>query len=125
MIFVFKIQAAIDFTQTEALRLMKCRDPLGNALQLAVGLRPRKIALIFKAFSDFKRKLRWLGLCRWRSRREVGSSFRQQPRQGKTLPKRSCASLCVGGMSNDVELKLAGKMSYRCLALDVSLPSQG
>lgn len=50
---------------------------------------------------------------------------RRQPRQGKTLPKRSCASLCVGGMSNDVELKLAGKMSYRCLALDVSLPSQG
>jgi len=48
---------------------------------------------------------------------------RRQPRQGKTLPNCFPASVCVGGMSNDVELKLAGKMSYCCLALDESFPS--
>lgn len=48
---------------------------------------------------------------------------RRQPQQGKTLPKHFCTSICVGGMFNDAELKLVGKMSYCCLALDMCLPS--
>lgn len=64
LIFVFKIQAAIDFSQTEALHLMKCRDTLRNALQLAAGLWARQIALLFQALSNSQRRPKRLSSCR-------------------------------------------------------------